>query len=544
MREWGGVITETNRKWWVLVGVSTLSFLGCIDLTIVNTAAPAIRQELDADVAQLQLIVNIFIVALSMFMVTAGRLSDLFGRRKVLYIGAGLFGLASLGAGLATEIEWLIAFRFLQGAACAVLYTSSSTIVSDAFPEEQRGRAIGALFGVNGVGLAVGPMLGGFIVGWLDWHWVFWINVPLTAVALLICAFSVRESRGGEDGARIDWPGLVLVGLALSGLIFGLTFNDTFGWGSWQVLGPLGVGGVALVLFVMVERKAEFPIIRFELFRNRLFVSALSADFALAFFYTLALFLMPLYLSWVRDYGELTIGLMMLPTTATMAIASPFVGRLVERVGPRPLLSFGFVAFALSALCQSMLKPDSSLGFVIFSFALMGVGWAFVLGPAAVAALSSVPDRMAGLAVGSTWTFHNFGGAVGLAVGMTVYRSSAEGSLVENLTARGVETGSWTKEAVTNPDAALVLLKEHGSITGKEADDLLDSLFSAGDQAAMWLLVGTSLAALLVILLLGRGRGGGASAKQGPGAADVPQQSAGAEHAAVPEAEPDVRTPR
>ncbi|MFI0982138.1 MFS transporter [Streptomyces sp. NPDC021093] len=531
------MITETNRKWWVLVGVSTLSFLGCIDLTIVNTAAPAIRQELDAGVAQLQLIVNIFIVALSMFMVTAGRLSDLFGRRRVLYVGAGLFGLASLGAGLATEIEWLIAFRFLQGAACSVLYTSSSTIVADAFPEEQRGRAIGALFGVNGVGLAVGPMLGGFIVGWLDWHWVFWINVPLTAVALLICAFSVRESRGGEDGARIDWPGLVLVGLALSGLIFGLTFNDTFGWGSWQVLGPLAVGVLALVLFVLVERRAKFPIIRFELFRNRLFVSALSADFALAFFYTLALFLMPLYLSWVRGYGELTIGLMMLPTTATMAIASPFVGRLVERVGPRPLLSFGFGAFALSAFCQSLLKPDSDLGFVVLSFALMGVGWAFVLGPAAVAALSSVPDRMAGLAVGSTWTFHNFGGAVGLALGMTVYRSFAEGSLVHDLTTRGVEAGAWTKEAVTNPDSAVDLLKEHGSITGKDADALLNSLFTAGEQAAMWLLVGTSLAALLIILLLGRGGRGEA----GAGAVDVPQQASDAGAGAVPEVEPDVR---
>lgn len=523
------MIAEQSRKWWVLTGVSTLSFLGCIDLTVVNTAAPAIREELGANVAQLQLIVNIFIVALSMFMVTAGRLSDIYGRRRVLYTGAGLFGLASLGAGLAPDIGWLIAFRFLQGAACAVLYTSSSTIVADAFPEEQRGRAIGTLFGVNGVGLAVGPMLGGFIVGWLSWQWVFWINVPLTAAALAICAFSVRESRSDER-TPLDWWGLVLVGLGLSGLIFGLTFNDTYGWASWQVLGPLVVGAVALAVFIRVEATVAYPIVRFELFRNRLFISALSADFALAFFYTLALFLMPLYLSWVRGYDELTIGLMMLPTTATMAVLSPVVGRLVERHGPRAMLLVGFTAFALSALLQSFLTPDSGIALLVVAYVLMGIGWAFVLGPAAVAALSSVPERMSGLAVGSTWTFHNFGGAVGLAVGMTLYRSFAENSLVSDLADRGADAGAWTKDAVADPGSTAELLRDRAGIPAGETDDLLHSLFTAGARASMLLLVGTSLAALVTILLLGRKPRGADVAKE-PAADGAP--------AAGPAAEPD-----
>lgn len=520
----------TDRRWWVLAGVSTLSFLGCIDLTVVNTAAPAIREELGADVAELQLIVNIFIVALSMFMVTAGRLSDLFGRRRVLYIGAGLFGLASLGAGLAPDIGWLIAFRFLQGAACSVLYTSSSTIVSDAFPEEQRGRAIGALFGVNGIGLALGPMLGGVLVGWLNWHWVFWINVPLTAAALLICAFSLRESRAAER-VPMDWAGLVLVGLGLSGLIFGLTFNDTFGWASWQVLGALVLGVACIAAFVAVELRVAHPIVRFELLANRLFVSALCSDFALAFFYTLALFLMPLYLSWVRHYDDVSIGLLMLPTTATMAVLSPIVGRLVERVGPRTLLACGFVAFAGSALLQAQLAPDSSMGLVAVAFVLMGIGWAFVLGPAAVAALSAVPERMSGLAVGSTWTFHNFGGAVGLAVGMTLYRSYAQGSLDHALAAGDHPTGAWTEDVVANPGTALDLLRQHAGVTGGAAHRLTDRLFTAGSHAAMWLLVGSSLAALTVLLLLGR---------RAP-AADAAAGAATAEHTRAETADLDVR---
>lgn len=509
----------------MLVGVSTLSFLGCIDLTVVNTAAPAIRDDLGADVAELQLIVNIFIVALSMFMVTAGRLSDLFGRRRVLYIGAGLFGLASLGAGLAPSIGWLIAFRFLQGAACSVLYTSSSTIVSDAFPEEQRGRAIGTLFGVNGIGLALGPMLGGVLVGWLNWHWVFWINVPLTAAALLVCAFSVRESHAA-DRMPMDWPGLVLIGLGLSGLIFGLTFNDTFGWSSWQVLGTLVLGAVAIVAFVVVERRVEFPIVRFKLLANRLFLSALLSDFALAFFYTLALFLMPLYLSWVRDYDDVEIGLLMLPTTATMAVLSPIVGRLVERTGPRPLLSIGFTAFAASALLQAQLDADSSMAHLIVAFVLMGIGWAFLLGPAAVAALSAVPERMAGLAVGSTWTFHNFGGAVGLAVGMTLYRGYAGNSLDDDLADGGHATGEWTKDVIGDPDASTDLLREHAQVTTGEAERLIDRLFIAGSQAAMWLLVAVSLAALAAIVLVGRRPQTGGATEQ-PAAEDAPAEPAG-----------------
>ena len=495
---------NANKKWWVLTGVSIVSFLGCIDLTIVNTAAPAIGRELGASVTQLQLVVNIFVVALSMFMVTAGRLSDIIGRRTILYIGAALFGLASLGAGFAPNTAMLMVFRFIQGAACAVLYTSSSTIVAGAFPDSQRGKAIGALFAVNGIGLAVGPMLGGVLVSALSWHWVFLINVPLVVIALIICAFSLDESPAEDNDVKLDWPGLVLIGLCLSGLIFGLIFNDTFGWGSWQVLGALTVGVAALLLFVVAERRAKYPIIPLNLFGNRVFLSAVTAEFSLAFFYALALFLMPLYLSLVRHYDELTIGLMMLPTTTVVAILSPLVGRLADKAGPKTMLVIGFSAFVISALLQSQLKADSGIAYIAIAFAFMGIGWACVLGPAAIVALSSVPKRMSGLAVGSTWTFHNFGGAVGLAIGMTLFRVFADSFLRNQLTVQGVQPGSWTTTAVTNLDTASQLVQHNTHVSKQTADELVGALFTSGDSAAMLLLVGTSLAALVTILLLGQ----------------------------------------
>ncbi|WP_052229978.1 MFS transporter [Streptomyces sp. CT34] len=407
---------DSGRRRWAFAGLSIISFLGCIDLTIVNTAAPDIQRDMGATVTELQLIVNVFVVALSMFMVTMGRLADRHGRRRVLYSGTAVFGIASLAAGFAGDVRMLIVCRFVQGAACAVLYTSTGALVADTFPEEQRGKAIGALYGVNGVGLAIGPMLGGFVVGWLDWRWVFWLNVPLVVVGLAMCFSAVRESRGGKEredrkgrtgtagragrvekwerrefsgvrevrraaegeggvlgGAeRMDWIGLALISFALPAVILGLTLGDAWGWASGRILALLGLGAAGIVAFCFVERKVAAPLIDFRLFGNRMFLGAITADFSLAFFYCLAFFLMPLFLFSVRHYQGTASGLMLLPCTAVMALLSPVVGRLADRFPPRRLLCVGFAAFALSAVLQAQFTRDSGTGFIVLAFSLMG----------------------------------------------------------------------------------------------------------------------------------------------------------------------------
>ncbi|MFE7661222.1 MFS transporter [Streptomyces celluloflavus] len=495
---------DSYRRWWAFAGVSVISFLGCIDLTIVNTAAPEIQGDLGATVIELQLIVNIFIAALSMFMVTMGRLADRYGRRRVLYCGTVVFGIASLAAGAAADVRLLIVCRFVQGAACAVLYTATSAIVAHAFPPERRGKAIGALYGVNGVGLAVGPVLGGFIVSGFGWRWVFWLNVPLIVIALAICFPTVRESRSGGN-ERMDWLGLTLLTAGLPAVILGLTLGDTWGWGSGQIIGLLGGGVLALAAFCVVERKVVSPIVDFQLFVNRTFIGAIVADFSLAFFYCLAFFLMPLFLYSVRHYQGYASGLMLLPCTALVALLSPLVGRLVDRFPPRLLLCVGFAAFALSAVLQARFTRDSGVAGIVVAFLLMGVGWAFVLGPATVAALSSAPDRLAGTAVGASWTFHNLGGAIGLAAGMAVYRWSAADSLADALAARYLPGGAWAEAVVADPSAGAAALRAHTGLGGREADELFGELFLRGNQAAMWLLAGVAGVAFLVISLGMRG---------------------------------------
>ncbi len=431
------ILTEANRKWWILVGVSIASFLGCIDFTIVNTALPAIQTGLSASVTQLQWIINIFILALSTFMVIMGRLADIYGRRLLLYIGMTVFGVASLGAGLATSIDGLIFFRLIQGISCAILYTASGAIVSNAFPVEERGKAIGTLFGVNGIGLAIGPVIGGILVSALSWRWIFLVNVPAILISLTICFISVHESRNLES-SKIDWFGFVALLIALPCLILGLTQGAAWGWSSVTTLSIFAVAILMFITFYFIEMKVDVPIIQFHLFINRMFITSIVATFALALFYCLAFFLMPLYLHNIRNETGYMIGLMLLPTTAMVALLSPIVGRVVDKFGAKLPLVIGFIFFTLSAFLQTQFAENSSLFYILLAFIFMGIGWACILGPSTVAALSSLPESMGAVAMGSSWTLHNIGGAVGLGVGVVVYRIYAQQSFIH-----GYQAAMW-----------------------------------------------------------------------------------------------------
>ncbi|NWE49326.1 MFS transporter [Pseudomonas gingeri] len=416
-----GVFAQQQRKWWALLGVSIASFLGCVDFTIVNTALPALQADLGASVDSLQWVINGFILALSSFMVLVGRLADLHGRKRVLFIGLSVFGLASLGAGLAVGIDGLIAARIAQGLACAVLYTASGAIVANTFDSAEQGKAFGVLFGVNGVGLAVGPVLGGLITSAFGWQWIFLINVPFVLLSLGICAFSVNESRSPQAGTRLDWLGAALLLVGLPSLVLVIVQGAAWGWSSPLSLGLIGLAVVALTAFVRVEKRVAAPIIDLQLFANRRFVAGVVASFTLAVFYCVAFFVMPLYLALVRGESVQASGLLLLPTTLGVALLSPLVGRLVDRKGPALLIKSGLLLFLLSALLQAGFDRQTSLPYLVAAFVIMGLGWASILGPSTVLGISSVPQGVSSVAMGSLMTLHNVGGGLGLAVGVGIY---------------------------------------------------------------------------------------------------------------------------
>lgn len=494
------LLTESNRKWWVLIGVSIASFLGCVDFTIVNTALPAIQVGLNTTVTELQWIINIFILALSTFMVVMGRLADIYGRRLVLYIGMIVFCLSSLGAGLAINIDWLILFRLIQGVSCAILYTASGAIVSNAFPVDERGKAIGTLFGINGIGLAIGPVLGGILVSALSWRWIFLVNVPLILISLMICFASVPESRNREHGTKIDWLGLITLVIALSCFILGIAQGEVWGWDSAIIISLFVIAIFAFIIFYMIEMKIDSPIIQFHLFANRLFITSIVATFSLALFYCLAFFLMPLYLHNIYEKSGYMIGLMLLPTTAMVAILSPIVGRIADVSGPKLFLILGFIFFTLSAFLQTQFTENSSILYILFTFALMGIGWACILGPSTVASLSAVPESMGAVAMGSSWTLHNIGGAIGLGIGVVIYRYFATNNLLQNLSGHQIKNGDWVNQIAMNPDHAIELLQQHTLLNSHEITTLFQQFFIHGYQSAMWFLVATSFTALFVMI--------------------------------------------
>ncbi len=490
--------TFANRRWLALAAVSIASFLGCVDFTVVNTALPALQQHFGVSVRDLQWIINGFILALSSTAVLFGRVADLFGRRRVLYLGLIVFGLASLWAGFAGSVNELIVARVLQGLACSVLYTASGAIVANTFAPEEQGRAFGILFGVNGIGLAVGPVAGGLITNAFGWQWIFLVNIPFVLLSLGLMRLSVSESRAAIVG-RLDWIGSALLLIGLPSLILVIVQGSTWGWTSPAILGTLSLSILALIAFVIVELRVSSPIVDLRLFANRAFVASATASAGLAVFYCVAFFVMPLYLSVVRHESAAAIGWLLLPTTLGVALLSPVVGRLVDRHGPAPLLKAGLSLFVVSAAIQATFSAQTSIVIILTAFVLMGIAWAAILGPSTVQAMSSVPADSSSLAIGSVMTLHNIGGGIGIAVGVGIYRYFAAGEFAGLSTTPAATP--WLQDAISNPEHAVQLFSTHLSIPHDTLTQWVETSFVQGYQTVMLFLVATTLISLAIVTI-------------------------------------------
>jgi EmrB/QacA subfamily drug resistance transporter len=417
----------TTREVVGFSGLAIASFLGCVDLTIVSTAIGNISEMLHVTTQIGQLTLGVFLLALSMFMVTAGRSADRWGRKRVLLVGILVFTAASAAAALSINIQQLITARFIQGMSCAVLYTSTSTLVESLFPERQRGRAVGLLYSINGLGLAIGPVLGGLLTSAWGWPAIFWLNLPFGLFAGLAVLIAVPESSERHI-APSDWYGQIALAVTLFSLIGVFVARDIGGWHSPAVYALAVFFFTFAVITYIVEKKSKSPLLSPSLFSNRRFAAAITSDFFLAFFYTSALLVLPLYLPECHHMPLQAIGFTMLLVSGTMALTSPRVGKMVDKHGPPPLILFGFGTLALSAVLISVGVFTGVLALVLIGLPLFGLGWGSILGPATVQAMSSVPSGQTGFAVGASWTFHNLGGALGAAVAGSIYGAAHSAS--------------------------------------------------------------------------------------------------------------------
>ena len=412
--------TTRPRTGWTLILVSAALFMVTLDNLVVTTALPRIRVDLGATLSGLEWVVNAYTLTFAVLLMIGAALGDRFGRRRILTLGLTVFTGASAAAALAPDATTLIAARAVQGAGAALVLPLTLTLLSEAFPEGRRGVALGIWSGISGLGVALGPVIGGAVVSGISWQWIFWLNVPIGIVVVPLALARLSESRGPNQ--HLDLRGVALASGGLLGVVYALVRANALGWTSPVVLASAAAGALLLAGFVAWERRTSAPMLPMRFFRNRGFSATNLVSLAMYFGMFGAIFLLAQYFQTAQGYSPLEAGLRTLPWTAMPIFVAPVAGLLSDRVGSRPLMFAGLALQATAlAWLASELSPTLAYSRMIIPFILAGAGMALVFAPAANAVLASVRSEEAGQASGATNAIREVGGVLGVAVLASVF---------------------------------------------------------------------------------------------------------------------------
>ncbi len=418
------IAAQTPHKAWTLVLASLGLFMVALDTLVVTTALPVLRVDLGASLSDLEWTVNAYNLAFACFLLTGAALGDRFGRRRMFSIGLFVFTAASAAAAVSPTVTDLIAARTVQGIGAAMVMPLTLTLISEAFPAEKRGAAIGLWGGISGLAVAAGPVVGGAVIDGIDWHWIFWLNVPIGLVLIPLSATRLTESFGPRP--RLDPIGLVLAGTGFLSITWGLVRANALGWTSTEVVVTL-VAGLALIgAFVAWERRAPSPMIPLRLFRSRGFSAANAVSFFMYAGLFGAVFLMAQFLQIGLGDSPLGAGVRLLPWTATPMIVAPIAGILADRFGNRPFMILGLSMQAIGLGWVAMIAGRHvSYAELGVALTVAGVGTSFCFPTVANAVLGSVPLEEAGVASGTNSSFRELGGVFGVAVLAAVFTHHA-----------------------------------------------------------------------------------------------------------------------
>ncbi len=413
-----------RHPWWVLVGACTGLFVLMLDSTVVTLALPAIDDDLHASVDGLQWIQNAYLLTLAAVVVTAGRLGDIRGRRRVFVIGMAIFAAGSVVAGVAETEEVLIAGRVIQGIGGAALLSLSLAITAHAFSGASQARALGIWAAVSALALAIGPLVGGVLIEAASWRWIFLVNLPVAATGIAILVARGDESRDETAPPRVDLLGVGVLALGLTATVFALVEADDWGWSSPRTLALLGGGVLALFAFWIVEHDREFPLVDFSLFRNGPYFGASAAAFALVGAYWTVMYFQPQFLQRELDYSVIVAGALVLPITAPMAALSPFSGRLISRFGARATMTAGMAVGLVGLVLQAVAEESSSYVDLLPGFLCFGISLALVYAPMSTAAMAAMPSAKSGIASGVLAMDRVLAGAVLLAISGALFQAA------------------------------------------------------------------------------------------------------------------------
>ncbi len=493
---------EYSYKWLSLIGLSLLAFTAFLDFTIVSTAMPFIQASFNASVLQLQWVSSIFAMVLAMFMICAGKLGDMYDRRVIFYAGFVFFGVAAVGAALSSTIQWLIAFRALQGLGGAVIFTQSAALLPQAFPPNEQARAVSIYSSITGFGLAIGPLLGGIIITGLGWRYIFWINIPIIVVGLLCCAFTLRPQAPQTKQPRFDGLGLIFLIIAIGATIYGLILGEQIGWDSRRTDIYLAVGVLAIISLLVQERRHPEPLLDLNTFCNPYALLAIFTCVCAGILTNVFLFFDPLYFKIIRHYDAGMIGLILMAMPICQVLVALLFPSLIKNIHLTHLMIIGIAFSILGAFLNSWFNFSFPLWVIIITLGCMGATWGIANTSSISIINSHFTERESGTILGTIFTCWNIAGAAFLAISTVVFNQFQTGHLTHYLKQNpgdlSVSDQGHLMKALKDPDHAASHL--HNSSSSLHH---LYGIFQEGFTYAMRNMSWIMTVLLIIILIAG-----------------------------------------
>ena len=479
-----------DRKRLVIVAMAGGMLLITLDFFGLTVALPKIGEDLKASTSSLLWVVNAYLLAFASPIIAVGRLADIVGRRKVVLTGIVIFVLASAACGFAQSPAQLIVGRLVQGVGGGTIFATALSVVSNAFPANERSSAIGIWSGIGCVGSAIGPFVAGVLTQSASWRWFFFLNIPIGIGVIILTLAYVQESRDETFTGRIDWTGFGLITAGMVLFILALQDSGTEGWGSPLIIGSLTAGVVLLAAFAVVETRAKDPLIEFGLFRNLPFAGAAAVSFVGNWMFGSILFFLTLYLQEVLDKRPLETGLVFLTFTVPLIAMSPTSGRMVSKYGPQDLMALGEALITGGLVCFALLDASGGLGLVTLGLVIAGFGQGFSFNISNSAGMEAIPDDKAGIGSGVLSLVRLMGIIVGLALSGALFKAVENRSLISSFqTAAGRAMSSVDKAEIrgllSGSDAAVHKLATLAPQLRTQVEDIVNKAFVHGLHAVM-----------------------------------------------------------
>ena len=504
----GSPSSKLGRETWLaIVAMGLAVFVIANDVTAMSVALPAIENDFDTDVSVVQWVVNAYALIFGVLIVTGGRLADMFGRRRILFIGAAIFAFFSLLGGMAPNVGVLIACRALMGIGGAMMWPAILGLVYAILPENRAPLAGALVIGTAGIGNAIGPLLGGALTDAWSWRWILFLNVPIAAVTCLVTWRTVHVPNPAERN-RIDYAGIAAISIGLVALLVALGQAPDEGWGSPVVLGGFALSAVLLVSFFFIERRMrDDALVPGEVMGNGNFLSTCIVTMLMSATFFAALLYLPQFFQKVLDYSPAAAGVALLPLMGTFALTSFVAGRLYERFGAKTMVTAGGVCIALATLLWSRIGPNSGYEDLVPGMIVAGIGIGMFLSSVTTAGVTSLDPSRSSLAGGILYMFQIAGGAVGLGITTTVFLVGANRGLEDSTSAAGADLTPDEMESVrgvlAGTDSSQAVVAKYAGQLGDQLVELVRDAFATGLRWAFLLdgalaVIGVVVSALFV----------------------------------------------